>query len=371
MGIGITSDFIMNGVLARWYQKYFSDPDGIALAVVLVLGFLIIYFMGDMLAPVLGALVLAYLLEGLVLTLQRWKLPRFLSVLIVFFVFMTFLLFILFGLLPLLSRQVAELVQELPAMIARGQDTLLGLPELYPTLVTELQIKDVMREIGNYVRDVGQNIVSFSLITDILTWVIYLVLVPVLVFFFLKDKGHIMNWVGALLPSERKLTTRIWHEMNVQVGNYVRGKFVEILIVGIVSYVTFVIMGINYAMLLGALVGLSVIIPYVGAVVVTVPVLLIAFFQFGWGSEFAYIAIAYLIIQTIDGNVLVPLLFSEAVNLHPVAIIIAILVFGGLWGFWGIFFAIPLATLVAAVIKAWPRADHNVLTSDESVVVDE
>ncbi len=364
----------MNSVLARWYQKYFSDPDGIALAVVLVLAFFIIYFMGDMLAPVLGALVLAYLLEGLVLVLQRWKLPRLLSVTIVFLVFMTFLIFIIFGLMPLLSRQVGELVQELPAMIARGQDTLLRLPELYPALVSEAQIKDVMRDIGGYVRDMGQHIVSFSLasITGIFTWIVYLILAPVLVFFFLKDKDRIMTWIGALLPSERKLTTRIWHEMNVQVGNYVRGKFVEIVIVGGVSYITFAIMGLNYAMLLGALVGLSVIIPYIGAVVVTVPVLLIGFFQWGWSSEFASIAIAYLIIQAIDGNVIVPLLFSEAVNLHPVAIIIAVLVFGGLWGFWGIFFAIPLATLVAAVIKAWPRASHNVLTAkDDKQVVSE
>ncbi len=356
----------MKSVLVRWYQKYFSDPEGIALAVVLVLGFLIIYFMGGMLAPVLGALVMAYLLEGLVLVLQRWKLPRLLSVIIVFLIFMAFLLFILLGLMPLLSRQVGDLVQELPAMIARGQDTLLRLPELYPTLVTEAQIKDLMREIGGYVRDIGQNIVSFSVVTGIFTWMVYLILVPVLVFFFLKDKVIIMTWVAALLPSERKLTTRIWREMNVQIANYVRGKFVEILIVGIVSYITFAIMGLNYAMLLGALVGFSVIIPYIGAVVVTVPVLLIGFFQWGWGAEFAYIAIAYLVIQTIDGNVLVPLLFSEAVNLHPVAIIIAVLVFGGLWGFWGIFFAIPLATLVAAVIKAWPRANHNVLTARDS-----
>ena len=283
-----------------------------------------------------------------------------------FLIFMAFLLFILFGLMPLLSRQVGDLVQELPAMIARGQDTLLRLPELYPTLVVEDQIKDVMREIGGYVRDLGQNIVSFSVVTGIFTWMVYLILVPVLVFFFLKDKVRIMSWVAALLPSERKLTTRIWREMNVQIANYVRGKFVEILIVGIVSYITFAIMGLNYAMLLGALVGLSVIIPYIGAVVVTVPVLLIGFFQWGWGPEFAYIAIAYLVIQTIDGNVLVPLLFSEDVNLHPVAIIIAVLVFGGLWGFWGVFFAIPLATLVAAVIKAWPRADHNVLTARDT-----
>jgi len=66
-----------------------------------------------------------------------------------------------------------------------------------------------------------------------------------------------------------------------------------------------------------------------------------------------YIMLAYGLIQAIDGNVIVPLLFSEAVNLHPVTIIIAVIFFGGLWGFWGVFFAIPLATLVKAVINAW------------------
>ena len=108
-------------------------------------------------------------------------------------------------------------------------------------------------------------------------------------------------------------------------------------------------------MLLGLLVGLSVIVPYIGAVVVTVPVLLVGWFQWGWSSEFAWMATVYFIIQALDGNILVPLLFSEVVNLHPVAIIVAVLVFGGLWGFWGIFFAIPLATLVQAILFAWPR----------------
>jgi putative permease len=119
--------------------------------------------------------------------------------------------------------------------------------------------------------------------------------------------------------------------------------------------VTFSAFGLNYAMLLGVLVGLSVIIPYIGATVVTVPVLIIAWFQWGWTVDFAWLSVAYFVIQALDGNVLVPLLFSEVVNLHPVAIIVAILVFGGLWGFWGVFFAIPLATLVQAVLTAWPR----------------
>ncbi len=131
-------------------------------------------------------------------------------------------------------------------------------------------------------------------------------------------------------------------------------KVIEILIVGASTTIAFIFLDLQYALLLGVLVGLSVLVPYVGATGVTFPVMLVALFQFGLTSEFGYVMLAYGIIQALDGNVIVPLLFSEAVNLHPVIIIIAVIFFGGLWGFWGIFFAIPLATLVKAVINAWP-----------------
>ena len=100
--------------------------------------------------------------------------------------------------------------------------------------------------------------------------------------------------------------SRIWHEMDMQLANYVRGKGIEILIVGAVSIVAFSLFGLGYALLLGFLVGLSVVIPYVGAVVVTVPVAVVAWFQWGWTPMFGYLMLAYLVIQILDGNVLVP-----------------------------------------------------------------
>jgi putative permease len=95
----------------------------------------------------------------------------------------------------------------------------------------------------------------------------------------------------------------------------------------------------------------------VGAVLVTIPIAVIGYFQWGFGAEWAWLMIAYFIIQALDANVLVPLLFSEVVNLHPIAIIVAVLFFGGIWGFWGLFFAIPLAILIQAVLKAMPRPE--------------
>ncbi|MCA8963102.1 MAG: AI-2E family transporter, partial [Planctomycetes bacterium] len=127
----------------------------------------------------------------------------------------------------------------------------------------------------------------------------------------------------------------------------------------VVTYATFSAMDLQFALLLSVLNGLSVIIPYIGATVVTLPVAIVAYTHFGPSSTWTWVMVVYLIIQILDGNVLVPLLFSEVVSLHPIAIIAAILVFGGVWGVWGVFFAIPLATLVQSVIEAWPRTSSN------------
>jgi len=347
-------------VLNRWYQKYFSDPEGIILAILLMLGFAVIIFLGEMLAPVLASVVIAYMLDGLVAWLQRHGMGRRLSVLVIFIPFVVVSLFMILGLFPLLVGQVTQLVQDLPTMISSGQAKLLRLPELYPQLINDTQVTEVMATIRSYVTSLGQNVVSLSLasLTGVFVMIVYMVLVPVLVFFFLKDKDKIIEWAADYLPKERALAARVGVEMNQQIANYIRGKITEIIVVGVISYIVFAIMGLHYAMLLGALVGFSVVIPYIGAAAVTLPVALIAYFQWGLEPQFAYLMVAYGIIQALDGNLLVPWLFSEAVNLHPVAIIIAVLVFGGFWGVWGVFFAIPLATLVKAVLNAWPRREE-------------
>jgi putative permease len=325
---------------------------------VLVLGASVILIMGQDLAPVLASLVIAYLLEGVVQLLQRrLRLPRLLATVVVFVLFIAFVLFLLLGLLPLTSRQLTQLVQQLPTMIVKGQQLLLSLPALYPEFITEAQVLEVINTIRAEIAGLGQQVLSWSLAAGMgfITIIIYLVLVPLLVFFFLKDKELILDWIHGFLPHDHTLAQQVWREVDQQMGNYVRGKFLEILVVWVATYLAFVYMNLQFAMLLALMVGLSVIVPYIGAVVVTVPVALVAFFQWGWSSEFLWLLGVYLIIQGLDGNVLVPLLFSEVVDLHPIAIITAVLVFGGLWGFWGVFFAIPLATVVQSILKAWPR----------------
>ncbi len=353
-------------IVSSWFKRHLSDPQVVVLAIVLITLFVAIYVAGNMLTPVIASVVVAYLLEGIVVKLVQHRIPRFVAVLLVFSAFMAFLLLFIFAVLPMLSRQITELVTQLPNMIARGEEALQTLPKDYPDTYSATVINDVIAVIRSEALAFGRRILQILLpsVVGIITIAVYVVLMPLLVFFFMKDKQRILRWMTDFLPSERRLAGDVWRDVDLQIGNYVRGKFFEIVIVWAFTYITFALMELDFAMLLAVIVGLSVLIPYIGAVAVTVPVALIAYFQWGLSSEFAYVLVAYFVIQALDGNVLVPLLFSEVVNLHPVAIIVAILVFGGIWGFWGVFFAIPLATLVQSVISAWPTGPTTSTNAD-------
>jgi putative permease len=341
-------------LIRDWIDRHFSDPQILVLTFMLVIGFVFIIMFGDMLIPVFASIVIAYLLDGMVVRLARFKVPRMLSVLVVFLVFLACLLLLIIFLLPLLSRQIAQLVQQLPMMLTAGQSELMRLPERYPEIVSQAQIKQVLDFIGFELTTLVKRLLSLSIasVRGVIAILVYLILVPLMVFFMVKDKQKILAWLANILPDNRLLANQVWIEVNQQFGNYIRGKIWEILIVWSVSYVTFKLLGMQLTMLVSLMVGFSVLVPYVGVTVIFLPVALFAYFQWGLGNQFFYALVAYAIIQLLDGNLLAPLLLSEVVNLHPVAIIVAVLLFGGLWGIWGLFFAIPLATLVHAVIKA-------------------
>lgn len=354
--------------LRDWYDRHFSDPQVVILAVVLCIGVGIVVFAGKLLAPLIASVIIAYLLEGAVRWLSARAVPRLLAVTLVFALFLSMFVAMVLLLLPLLASQLGQLARELPAIATQAQSLLHQLPERYPQIFSMQQIDELQASIRHNITAFGQQLLVMSLASAVqfVTILVYLVLVPLLVFFMLKDKDQIVAWFLRFLPRDRSLVNSVWADVNAGIGNYVRGKFFEILIVWAVSYVSFRLLGLPYAMLLSLATGLSVVVPYVGAAVVTVPVAAVAYFEFGLSNGFWYVVAAYGVIQFLDGNLLAPLLFSEVVNLHPIAIIAAVLVFGGIWGFWGVFFAIPLATLVAAVLNAWPSHEDIVRTTEQT-----
>ncbi len=355
-------------IFSDWYREYFTNKEAVLLILMLAAGLTIVVTMGAVLAPVFTAIVLAYLLQGLINYLVRRGVPQFVAFISTYILFFSAQMACLFILVPLTGGQLVRLFNDqVPRIVFEANAFLDKLPEKYPELISEQWVQEITTMITTSISSAGEAVVSFSFssLPNLMGLLIFLVLVPLLVFFFLKDKDRIIAWVVSFLPKERPFISQVVSEMDDQISNYVRGKAMEILITGGVTYIAFVILGVNYAALLGLLVGLSVLVPYIGATVVTLPVAVVAYLQFGTGSDFMWVMIAYGIIQALDGNVLVPILFSEAVNLHPIAIIIAVLVFGGFWGLWGVFFAIPLATLVKAVLSSWPRQLSSASSQEE------
>ncbi len=350
-------------VLKQWFRRYFSDPQVVSLLLILLFAFILIRTLGSTLSPVLTAVVIAYLLQSPIRWFENLGIPSLISVILVFVLFLAVMVFILVWLIPELLQQVPTFFTEFPNFVDKSKKQLvewLTSLEAKYKFVSNNEIEKIIADINNEFKVKGQEITKAVLninnVQHVVFLLVFVLLLPLLVFFFLKDKGKIINWMKSFYPKDMGLTSTVWRDLNEQIGNYVRGKIFEILLVWLVTYIVFLSLGMPYPLLLAGMVGLSALIPYIGAVVVTIPVVLVAYATFnGFTPTFWWVIGLYALIQTVDGIVVVPLLFSEVVKLHPVAIVVAVLVFGGAWGFWGVFFAIPLASLVQAIINAWPR----------------
>lgn len=347
--------------LRQWFKYYFSDPQVTALTLTVLALVLIIEIMGEMLAPVIASIVIAYVLDEVVEKLVHFKTPRWLASLIVCLVAIGILLLVTLLLIPMLWQQLVDLFNELPGMIDQAQGMLQTFIDRHPAFISSKQVQTLLSDLQADLTRIGKYVISFSItsIPSMIEVVVYAVLIPIVVFFFLKDKGKILTWCSNFLPRHRDMMQRVWFEIDGQIANYIRGRVFEIVLVSAVTSAAFKLMGLKYAFLLGSMVGLAVIVPYIGEVVIAFPVLLIAFLQWRLSVHFLYFVLVYGIIITLESNLLVPLLFSETMDLHPLVIIVAILIFGGIWGFWGVFFAMPLATVVKAIIEEWPKPDDN------------
>ncbi len=343
----------MNTTLRTWLHPYFSNPERFNLWICLLFIGVILAFLGPLLAPVLVSMVIAYLLQWPISSLQQLHVPRIIAVLLVYSIFMGLIIGLCVLIIPLLLKQIQTLFTELPQLTNRCETLLLYFHERYPHFISTEQVQNLINDLKHVVNHLGQWILSTSLtsIPNIIAISVYLVLVPLLIYFFLMDQKHIIDWIIGFLPNQRRLITEVWTEVYTKTGHYVRGKAVEIMIVWIVTSGAFSIMQLPYSMLLGLLSGISVIIPYIGSVIVTIPIVIISFLEWGWSRNFGYLLAIYSVITVLDANVLFPLLFAEAMSLHPVAIMVSTLIFGGILGFWGIFFSIPLAVLANSLLN--------------------
>jgi len=337
-------------------KKIFSNEETIVFSFVILCAFLMVTFFGSVLTPFLISIVVAYLLVGVQKKIESFNISSKWALVITFAIFIVTGAAMLVWLLPILYTQLQAFVLDVPELFNNFLEFVSTLPAKFPELVTSEQITVFFQAVSSELSSITQNIVKSSIagIQSTITILLYIILFPILVFFFLFDRKNIMDGLSKLVPGNREMFSNIWTEMDMQLSNYVRGKTTEIFVVGLCAAIIFSLVGLKYSALLSVLVGLSVVIPYVGAFLVTVPVVIVGLLQFGLTSEFYILITLYLLLQILDGNLLVPIIFSDAVKLHPVAIILAVFIFGSMFGFWGVFFAIPMATFIKAVWNAWP-----------------
>ena len=343
------------------FKKIFSNEETIIFSFALLIFFIVISFFGSVLTPFIISIIVAYLLVGMQKKIQSYNISEKVSLVITFSIFIVTGATLVIWLVPLLYSQLQAFVLDVPNLINNFRDFISELPSKFPDLVSSDQITIFFQAVSEEISAIAQNIVktSISSIQSAITVLLYIILFPILVYFFLFDRKNIIDGCLKVIPGRRKMFTSIWAEMDIQLSNYVRGKTIEIFIVGIAAAIIFSSLGLRYSALLSVLVGLSVIIPYVGAFLVTIPVVVVGLIQFGLGTQFTILISLYLLLQALDGNLLVPIIFSETVKLHPVIIILAVFIFGSMFGFWGVFFSIPIATFIKAVWNAWPSSLPN------------
>ena len=238
-------------VLGGWVNRYFSRPDAIFLIAAILVLSLVLYTLAGALAPVLTGLILAFLLQGLVGRLERFGSPRLLAIIVAMIILIGTVSTAVLLVVPLLWQQAADLLALAPSLIGMLRDALSSLSEAFPEFITEEQIRGVVnessKELGNLSAFLLES--AFSQVFSLFGLLIYLVLVPISVFFLLKDKELLMTHMNSLLPKDRLLDA-VGSEMNAQLGNYVRGKVIEILLVGTVTFVRFYFLALTMQLFL-------------------------------------------------------------------------------------------------------------------------
>lgn len=323
------------------------------LLVVLVL----LYFLRPVLEPFLFAGLLAYLGDPLVDYLTKLKLPRTLAVAIVFLIIILAVVVLLLFLVPLLARQIQTLLQRLPDALSWIQQ--FGLPWLqaHLNINQSLDLPDLRATLAKYWQQVGdiaaiiwKTVAASGL--GLISWLIKLLLIPIVTFYLLRDWKRVLGGLRQLLPRRIEPTiVNIVQECNSVLGAFFRGQLLVMLALAIFYSFALWIAGLDLAMLIGSITGLLTIIPYLGVTIGLLASAIAAFVQFHAWLNVGYVAIVFAIGHVLENYILVPGLVGDRIGLHPVAVIFAVLAGGHLAGFFGVLVALPVAAVIMVLLR--------------------
>ncbi|MCW8901831.1 MAG: AI-2E family transporter [Gammaproteobacteria bacterium] len=324
---------------------------------VFVIVSVLIYLLAPILMPFISAAVLAYIADPLVDKLEK-KMSRTLSVSIVFFALSIIALLFLLIVLPLVERQIVILAEKLPLYIDRAQNYIIPLMKEHLGIdVGLLDLNTLKQSLSEYWKAAGgiaANIVSSISRSGLILagWIANFLLMLVVTFYLLRDWDTLVAKIHALIPRKNEKTiVGIAKESDEVLGAFFRGQLLVMFVLSIVYTVGLMIVGIDTALLIGALSGIVSFVPYLGFIVGIVVASIAALMQFQEILPLFYVVIVFMTGQMLEGMLLTPLLVGDKIGLHPVAVIFAVLAGGQLFGFVGILLALPVAAVIAVVLR--------------------
>lgn len=303
-----------------------------------------------LLSPFLIACFIAYLLYPVIMHLhEQWKLPRGIAIIAIYVLFFIGIGYLIYRVYPVALMQIRDLNEYLPQAITMYEQLIYQLYESTSFLPESVhdKIDDVILTIETYLDHLlGKIIDGFTKLFDL---IILLTVIPVLVFYFLKDYENMKQFFKGFIPDhyEERLSDII-RSIDKRLGHYIRGQLIVCFIVGLVTFIVFYILNIKYALLLAIIVGLTNIIPYFGPIIGAIPAVLITLTDSL--KLVVFVLITIFVVQLLESNLLQPYIVGKSINIHPIAIIFALLLGAQISGVWGMILAVPTLAIVKEVI---------------------
>jgi predicted PurR-regulated permease PerM len=317
-------------------------------------GCVLLYFLSPILAPFLAAGVLAYIFNPLVARMSR-RMPRTLAVSIALALIAGVIVVLLLVLFPLIARQLKAIAAQMPQYVDWIKMHLEPLTQQY--FGVELDIALVKDWITQNTKEIQS--VALSLLPTLrsgglalLEFFANLVLVPVVLFYFMRDWDHMIERAAVLVPRQWSETiSGILGEIDRVLGEFLRGQLLVMLLMAVFYTIGLWLVGLDFALSVGLIAGFLTFVPYLGVIIGVVLATLTGLLQFGDVTHLFWIWAVFVVANVLEGNVFVPWLVGDRIGLHPVAVIFALLAFGQLFGFTGVLLALP----ASAALLVWLR----------------
>ncbi|MFH1006699.1 MAG: AI-2E family transporter [Candidatus Latescibacterota bacterium] len=316
----------------------------------------ILYVLRGLLMPFGLSFLLAYLLNPVANRLESAGFSRAAAIgLIYLVVALTLVLGIVF-LVPMIKAELESLSTNFPVYLDRIEHTMDAWEEELKSFLPFLQDYDLAGEIANRAKSAAESIVRLApgVISNVVTLFTFLIVVPFATFFLMKDGRSMKTALIRLVPNRYfEMTLNLLWKMDRPLGGYIRGQFIEASIIGLLAIIGLRIIGLKYFMVIGAIAGITNMVPYLGPAVGFLLASIIALITDASMGMVMKVAIVFACVQLSDNILVQPIVMSRSVRLHPLAIMVAVLIGGQVMGILGMVLAVPLMGVIKVTVNSF------------------